>query len=121
MRGVETLMNPGSSTPEAFQFDKVPESKMAELLGTTKRALESKRDRGVIPEGVWKKIDGRIFYSIRRYEAWLDNEWDSQLGSNTSASQYESVSFGTASADPKRSRIPKPPRGSRRQQIYALK
>ncbi|MDT3716277.1 hypothetical protein QVM48_22235 [Pseudomonas soli] len=107
--------------PVAYVSDKVPEEKMAELIGTTKRALEGKRSRGVIPEGVWKKIDGRIFYSIRRYEAWLEGSWGYPLESSSSASQSGSVLLGTVSVDPKRSHIPKPSRGSRRQPIYALK
>ena len=52
-------------TQEPFQLDKVPESRMAEIIGTTKRALEGKRDRRVIPEGVWNKIDGRDRKSTR--------------------------------------------------------
>ncbi|WP_256584487.1 hypothetical protein [Pseudomonas sp. SWI6] len=107
--------------PVAYVSDKVPEEKMAELVGTTKRALEGKRSRGVIPEGVWKKIDGRIFYSIRRYEAWLEGSWGYPLESNLSVNQSGSVLLGTVSVGPKLSRIPKPPRGSKRQPIYALK
>jgi len=107
--------------PVAFASDKVLEEKMAELVGTTKRALEGKRSRGVIPEGVWKKIDGRIFYSIRRYEAWLEGSWGYPLESSSSANQSESVLLGTVSVGQKHSRFPKVPRGSRRPPIYALK
>lgn len=107
--------------PIAWASDKVPEDRMAELVGTTKRALEGKRCRGVIPEGVWKKVDGRIFYSIRRYEAWLEGEWGYPLESSSSATPSASVLWSTANGDPKRSHIPKLPRGSKRQPIYALK
>ena len=107
--------------PVAFATDKVPEEKMAELVGTTKRALEGKRSRGVIPEGVWKKIDGRIFYSIRRYEAWLEGNWGYPLESSSSERQSGSVLLGTVSVDPKLSHTRKPLRGSKRQPIYALK
>lgn len=55
--------------PPTYQVDKVPEDKMAELVGTTRRALQGKRARGVIPKGVWNTIDNRIYYSIKRYEA----------------------------------------------------
>lgn len=55
--------------------DKVSESRMAELIGVTKYTLEGKRKRGRIPEGVWMKVDGRIFYSIRRWEVWLESLW----------------------------------------------
>ena len=34
-----------------YEPDKVPEGKMVEMLGATKRALEGKRARGVIPIG----------------------------------------------------------------------
>ncbi|WP_271408018.1 hypothetical protein [Pseudomonas sp. Q1-7] len=37
---------------------KVLESKLAELIGTTTKALQRKRERGVIPRGVWQMIDG---------------------------------------------------------------
>lgn len=107
--------------PLSWASDKVPEKKMAELLEITQRALEGKRVRGVIPEGVWKKVDGRIYYSIRRYEAWLEGSWGYPLESNSSANQSASVLLGTVSVDPKLSHIPKPQRGSRRQPIYALK
>lgn len=46
--------------------DKVLESKLAELIGTTTKALQRKRERGVIPRGVWQVIDGRVMYSRRR-------------------------------------------------------
>ena len=39
---------------------------MAELIGTTTRALEGKRSRGAIPTDVWAMIDGRIMYSLKR-------------------------------------------------------
>ena len=64
-----------SSLP-TYHLDKIPEDKMAELVGTTRRALQGKRARGVIPKGVWNSIDSRIYYSIRRYEAWLESLWD---------------------------------------------
>ncbi len=38
-------------------WDKVSESVMADILGTTRRALQGKRARGVLPEGVWSKVD----------------------------------------------------------------
>jgi len=57
--------------------DKVTEKRMAELLGTTPKALQRKRERNAIPENVWSKIDGRIMYSIWRYDAWLESQWGS--------------------------------------------
>lgn len=55
--------------------DKVTEKRMAELLGTTPKALQRKRERNVIPDNVWSKIDGRIMYSIWRYDEWLESQW----------------------------------------------
>ncbi|KAF4557077.1 MULTISPECIES: hypothetical protein [unclassified Pseudomonas] len=107
--------------PLTWALDKVPEKKMAELIGITQRALEGKRVRGVIPEGVWKKIDNRIFYSIRRYEAWLEGAWGYPLELSSTEAQSASASFGMVNVELKPSRIPKPQRGSRRPQIYALK
>ena len=46
--------------------DKVLEARMAEIIGTTTKALQRKRERGVIPRGVWDVLDGRVTYSIRR-------------------------------------------------------
>lgn len=108
-------------TQEPFQLDKVPEARMAEIIGTTKRALEGKRDRGVIPEGVWNKIDGRIFYSVRRYEAWLESQWacPQELSLLVSPSAFGSP--GEASAAAKLSRIPKHQKALKRQPIYAIK
>ncbi len=55
--------------------DKVTEKRMAELVGTTPKALQRKRERNVIPENVWSKIDGRIMYSIWRYDEWIESQW----------------------------------------------
>lgn len=60
-------------------WDKVSESMMAELLGTTARALQGKRARGVTPDSVWTKVDGAIMYSLKRYEAFLDTQWPTHI------------------------------------------
>ncbi|WP_248731828.1 hypothetical protein [Pseudomonas sp. MWU13-2517] len=106
---------------DAFQLDKVPEVRMAEIIGTTKRALEGKRDRGVIPEGVWNKIDGRIFYSLRRYEAWLESQWACPQELNSLVSPFVFGSLGEASGAAKLSHTHKPQKGLKRQPIYAIK
>ena len=49
-------------------WDKVTEELMAEMMGLTARALQGRRARGVIPNSVWQEVDGRIMYSMRRYE-----------------------------------------------------
>lgn len=56
-------------------WDKVTEELMAEMMGLTARALQGRRARGVIPGSVWQEVGGRIMYSMRRYEAWLDARW----------------------------------------------
>ncbi|WP_262500078.1 helix-turn-helix domain-containing protein [Pseudomonas sp. EZ-C24] len=55
--------------------DKITEKLMAELIGCTKRALERRRQDGKIPEGVWMKHGGRIIYSKKRYDEWLESQW----------------------------------------------
>ena len=55
--------------------DKVLEAKMAELIGTTTKALQRKRERGIIPLGAWNIIDGRVTYSKRRYDDWVESLW----------------------------------------------
>ena len=49
---------------EGLPVDKVYERKLAELIGTTPKALERKRQRGVLPHGVWEKVDGSIPTSL---------------------------------------------------------
>lgn len=56
-------------------WDMVTESLMAELLGLTRRALEGRRSTGAIPTDIWRKVDGRVMYSMKRYEAFLEGHW----------------------------------------------
>ncbi|WP_237142939.1 MULTISPECIES: hypothetical protein [Pseudomonas] len=91
--------------------DKVPEEKMAELLGITKRALEAKRGRGQIPLGVWNKINSRIIYSRRKYDEWLENQWIYPPEWKFSANHSEFASPGTVSDGAKRSPIPRRRKG----------
>ncbi|MCS4310277.1 hypothetical protein M2397_000552 [Pseudomonas sp. BIGb0381] len=56
-------------------WDKVTESMMAELLGVTRRSLEGRRYTGAIPADIWRKVDGRVMYSMKRYEAFLEGHW----------------------------------------------
>ncbi|WP_429377376.1 hypothetical protein [Pseudomonas frederiksbergensis] len=108
------------SLPQTYQVDKIPEDKMAELVGTTRRALQGKRARGVIPKGVWNTIDSRIYYSIRRYEAWLESQWDCPPELNLLDSPSAFASPGTGNAVAKPSPIPKRRRGLRLPPTYAL-
>jgi hypothetical protein len=114
-------MSEPQKAQEPFQLDKVLEARMAEIIGTTKRALEGKRDRGVIPEGVWNKIDNRIFYSIRRYEAWLESQWACPPELNSLASPFAFGSPGEASDAARLSHTHKHQKGLKRQPIYAIK
>ena len=113
-------MSEKEELPETFAFDKVPEERMAMLLGTTKRALEGKRARGIIPEGVWNKIDNRVFYSIRRYESWQESQWDCPQELNSLGNQSGSGSHGTGKDGAKHSPTLRRPRGSKRPQLYAI-
>ncbi|HBO3096239.1 TPA: hypothetical protein L4T80_005077 [Pseudomonas aeruginosa] len=50
------------STAEKVEYeDKVPEQVMAALLGITYRALQTRRSKRQIPEGVWNKVTMRFF------------------------------------------------------------
>jgi hypothetical protein len=118
---MEPAMSETEENVETYPFDKVPEERMAALIGTTKRALEGKRARGIIPEGVWNKIDGRVFYSIRRYEAWQESQWACPEELNLLASLSVSGSLGTASVGAKPLPIPRRQKGSRRPPTYAIK
>jgi hypothetical protein len=119
---MHTSLDPIAPEPavEICQIDKIPEDKMAELVGTTRRALQGKRARGVIPKGVWNSIDSRIYYSIRRYEAWLESQWDCPPELNLLDSPSAFASPGTGNAVAKPSPIPKRRRGLRLPPTYAL-
>ncbi|MCY1552169.1 hypothetical protein D9M68_885500 [compost metagenome] len=94
--------------------DKVLESKLAELIGTTTKALSRKRERGVIPRGVWQIIDGRVMYSRRRYDEWVESLWASPRESKSSATRSGSASPGSSAAvkpllsPPRRRASPRP-------------
>ncbi|QXH68622.1 DUF4224 domain-containing protein [Pseudomonas asgharzadehiana] len=72
----ELSLEPQASLVEMTDsWDKVTESLMAELLGVTRRALEGRRSTGAIPADIWRKVDGRVMYSMKRYEAFLERHW----------------------------------------------
>ena len=58
-------MSAAEQLNDGITGDKVPEAKMAEILGTTLAALRSTRARNQIPLGVWNKQGSRVLYSIR--------------------------------------------------------
>ena len=102
-------------------MDKVSEEKMAELLGTTKRALQARRARKQIPEGVWIKNGRQIIYSKRRYDEWLESQWTCPQGWNSTETH---CAFGSPAMDAgaaKRSRIPSRRKGSRPHPFLEIK
>lgn len=102
------------------EIDKVLEEEMARLVGTTPIALKRKRQRGIIPEGVYAIIDGRITYSIRRYDQWVESQWPSHLELKSSVKPSASDSCGTAAGDAKPSRTRKPRKASKPQPVFVL-
>ncbi|WP_307833049.1 hypothetical protein [Pseudomonas sp. TH10] len=105
--------------PVEYLSDKVAEKNFAEMVGTTRRALQGKRQRNIIPKGVWNEIDGQIYYSIRRYEAWLESLWDCPPELNSQVNQSAFASHGSSGAA-RPSPIPKRQKALKRPQIYAL-
>ncbi|NVZ64949.1 DUF4224 domain-containing protein [Pseudomonas gingeri] len=71
----ELPIEPMPSLVEITDWDKVSEALMAELIGATSRALQGRRSRGAIPPDIWREVDGRIMYSLKRYDAWLEGHW----------------------------------------------
>jgi hypothetical protein len=106
--------------PATHLVDKVLEARLAELIGTTARALENKRQSGVIPQGVWEKINGRIMYSLERYNEWAEKQWVCRQASRSEAKPSASASRTKASVGASRLPIARPRRGSQRQVISVL-
>jgi hypothetical protein len=106
--------------PEWFP-DKVTEQQMAEILGTTDRALEARRARKQIPEGVWNRLGGRVYYSRSRYEQWLESQWHcpQELSYATIHSAFGST--GTESDALKPLPTPRRKRASQLHPVYAIK
>ncbi|WP_369991222.1 hypothetical protein [Pseudomonas xanthosomatis] len=101
--------------------DKVTEQKMADLLGCTKRALEGRRLRGVIPEGVWMKHGGRIIYSKKRYDEWLESQWIYPLASTSTMAPSGSGSCGKVLAEVKPFPTPRHKKASKLHPSFAIK
>jgi hypothetical protein len=106
--------------PSALLVDKVLESRLAELIGTTSKALEHKRLSGAIPLGVWAKVNGRIMYSLERYNTWAENQWASLMASSPAVKASGSVLLGTVSVEANRLPLSRPPKGSRRPAVSVL-
>lgn len=101
--------------------DKVTEQRMADLLGCTKRALEGRRLRGAIPEGVWMKHGGRIIYSKKRYDEWLESQWIYPQGSTFITDRSDSASCGKVLAEVKPFPTPRHKKASRLHPSFAIK
>ena len=114
-------MGAAEKLPEEGGHDKVTEKRMAELVGTTAKALQRKRERKIIPAGVWMKIDGRIMYSKRRYDEWIESLWTCQQGLSLSGVQSEFASPGTRSGAVKRSPSLKPRKESLQRRAFVLR
>ena len=75
----EGVFGADPSMPELAEivdnWDKVTEELMAEMMGLSARALEGRRAAGKIPVSIWQRVGGRIMYSMRRYEGWLETLW----------------------------------------------
>lgn len=103
------------------EIDKVTEEELAGLTGLTRRALQTKRQRGIIPAGVYATIDGRVIYSIRRYDQWVESQWPSPPELKSSDKASASASCGTAAGAAKPSRSPRRPKASKQQPVYELR
>lgn len=101
--------------------DHVTETEMAVIYHTTKKALEGRRHKGQIPKGVWFYAFGKVHYSIKGYEAWLESQRECQRASSSSGSPSESASRAPAGAAAKPSPTRKRQRGSQPPQVYALR
>jgi hypothetical protein len=80
-----TVVPIGPSMEETFAagVDWVLQKRLSQLTGLTSKAIERKRQRGIWLEGVhyqWR--DGRIYYSIKAYNAWVANR-SSQVSRRT--------------------------------------
>jgi len=107
-----------------YMPDKLDERAMAEHLGLTYRAIQTRRLKGKIPHGVWNKVNGDIIYSIRRYDEWLESNWACPPVWSSQAGQSEFDSAGreqTQSGDAKRSPIRKRRKASQPPQRYEIK
>jgi hypothetical protein len=111
-----------------IEHDFVLEDQLSRLIGYPEgsRALETKRQRGIIPKGVYATIDGRVTYSIKRYNAWIESQWpknlmDSLLALNSPDKASASASPETESAAAKRLPSRKPRRASKQQPVLELR
>lgn len=100
--------------------DKVTEQRMADLIGCTKRALETRRLTGTVPQGVWMKHGGRIIYSKRRYDEWLESLWIFPQGSTSITERSGCASPGKVLAEVKPFRTPRHKKASRLHPSYAI-
>ena len=108
-------------TESTGDVDKVTEQRMADLLGCTKRALEGRRQRGAIPEGVWMRHGRRIIYSKRRYDEWLESLWIYPPASTSITDRSEFASPGKVLVEAKPFPTPRHRKGSKLHPSFAIK
>ena len=108
-------------TEDTGNVDKITEKLMAELIGCTKRALEHRRLEGKIPQGVWMKHGGRIIYSKKRYDEWLESQWIYPQGSTFTTEHFASGSCGKVVGEVKAFPTPRHRKGSRLHPSFAIR
>ncbi|MDB6063318.1 MAG: hypothetical protein JWM78_3421 [Verrucomicrobiaceae bacterium] len=90
---------------QATSDDWVSLKAFAPRVGFSVRAIESKKQRGQLPEGiVWIKVGGNILLSLNGWNSWVANQARAQLESQSKVIESSSDSHGTASASAKPSR-----------------
>ncbi len=101
--------------------DKLTEKQMATYLGTTHRALQAKRYRNQIPEGVWNLVGRTIYYSKRRYEEWRETQWVCHLELKSETDPYELDSPKGSNAVVKPSHTRQHKLASKPQAVYVIR
>ena len=56
----------------------------AMATGLSEKAIRAKIERGIWPEGIWKKArDGRIYVSTVAFDSWVEGQEFGQLGGSS--------------------------------------
>src|SRR5262245_53821635 len=101
--------------------DWVTEKVFAADTGFTARALEAKRQRGQLPEGlVWIKNNGRILYSRRGWDTWVESQRNYRTASARMEIASSSDLIGTANGSGSRSRSQSPGKTSNVPVVYEV-
>jgi hypothetical protein len=65
----------------------------AELTGHTEKAVRRKIEIGVWPEGVWKRVGGRVYINLDSFDLWVEGRESEVL---ERASRWTSATRGSA-------------------------